>query len=112
MQTNHTDQPEKTRAEITKGRLDLERQVAARLKRPQTEVSEIVLAFLNEVGRELAKGMRIELRKFGRFEVRDHKPRVVANPHTGEPIEVPGRKAVNFRAGTALTNVVQPGVTS
>ncbi len=45
---------------------------------------------------------RIELRGFGVFEVRKRKRRVARNPRTKEPIAVPERWVVVFKASKVI----------
>ncbi|WP_420632743.1 HU family DNA-binding protein [Candidatus Palauibacter sp.] len=51
-------------------------------------------------------GEGIELRGFGTFKVRRRKPRTARNPRTGEPVEVPLRRAPVFNASRLLRDRV------
>lgn len=48
----------------------------------------------------------VTLTGFGTFEVKDRKPRVGRNPHTGEPIQIEAGKRVGFRVGKSLKQMV------
>ena len=52
--------------------------------------------------RDLAKGNRLEFRDFGVFEVRETAPRIAQNPKTLEPVEVPAKQVVKFKAGRLM----------
>lgn len=92
----------------TTGRKDLERAVAARLGKDQTEVSEVVRCFLSEIAEELTRGQRVELRRFGRWELRDHPASAQRrNPKTGAPIYIGPRRTVRFKISSNLGELVQ-----
>lgn len=40
---------------------------------------------------------KIQLQDIGIFELKEMKPRVVRNPRTGEPVEVPSKKSYKFK---------------
>jgi len=65
---------------------------------------------LDSVLEGIRKGLREEgsvtLTGFGTFEVKDRKPRVGRNPHTGEPIQIDAGKRVGFRVGKNLKQMV------
>ena len=62
--------------------------------------------FLSAVEGALSKGEKVQLVGFGTFEVRQRKAREGRNPQTGEKVKIAARKAVNFKAGTALKEAV------
>jgi len=62
----------------------------------------VVQEFMNEVVEELAKGNRLEFRGFGVFGIVKRKPRIARNPHTGEQVKVPGKRAVVFKMGRLM----------
>jgi integration host factor subunit beta len=57
----------------------------------------VIDCFLDEIINELAKGNRIELRKFGIFSPVCTKARTGRNPRTGEKIEIPAKKSAKFK---------------
>ena len=65
-------------------------------------VKSIVQNFLNEITVELSKGNRLEFRDFGVFEIKERAPRKAQNPKTLEPIYVPARRSVKFKAGRLM----------
>jgi DNA-binding protein HU-beta len=50
----------------------------------------------------LGKGERIELRRFGVFNVRPRKTGIGRNPRTGQEVSIPPGKAVRFKPGKEL----------
>ena len=54
----------------------------------------------------LEKGDRVPLVGFGTFGTSKRGARTARNPRTGATIKIPARKAVTFKAGTALKNRV------
>ena len=65
-------------------------------------VKSIVQNFLDEITVELSKGNRLEFRDFGVFEVKERAPRKAQNPKTLEPIDVPAKRSVKFKAGRLM----------
>ena len=61
-----------------------------------------VNSILETLSEALATGERIEIRGFGIFTIRYRRPRTARNPKTGEPIALPGRYALHFKAGHRL----------
>jgi integration host factor subunit beta len=67
------------------------------------EIRIIVDLFLDDIKDALVKGMSIELRGFGTFEVRLRKGRQKArNPKTGKPVSVNSHGIAAFRPGREL----------
>lgn len=62
--------------------------------------------FLDEVTTELSNGNKVELRKFGIFEVKRRAARTGRNPKTGEKVYVPEKKVVKFRVGKVMQESV------
>jgi integration host factor subunit beta len=67
-----------------------------------TTVKKIVLQFLDEITKELAKDNRIEFRDFGVFEVTERAARTAQNPRTLEKVHVPAKRTVKFKMGRNL----------
>ena len=58
------------------------------------------------IAEALEKGDRVPLVGFGTFSVSKRDARTARNPRTGETIKIAARKAITFKAGTALKNRV------
>ena len=64
----------------------------------RAEVQEAVDRILGLLADALAAGDRIELRNFGSFGLHEISARQGRNPKTGEPVAVPSKKRVHFKA--------------
>jgi len=69
------------------------------------EVSKIVQETLECITEALSKGMNVELRNFGVFELQVRKSRVGRNPNKPETdVIIPRRVVVKFKAGKEMKN--------
>ena len=69
----------------------------------QEEARTLVEAFFVTVATQLEQGQSVKLRGFGRFDLRDKKPRMGRNPkNTSETHVIPARRVVTFTAGKRL----------
>lgn len=64
-------------------------------------------AFINVVGKSLAKGDKVGLVGFGSFTVQMREARDGRNPATGAKITIPAKKVIKFRPGNDLNDVVK-----
>lgn len=69
-------------------------------------VKKIVQSFLDNVIVELGKGNRLEFRDFGVFEIKHRAARMAQNPKTLEPVQVPPKRTVKFKAGRMMQQVL------
>ena len=60
-------------------------------------------AFLEVVTDALKRGEKVTLVGFGTFSVTERAARMGINPTNKQPIEIPAKKAVKFKAGTELS---------
>jgi nucleoid DNA-binding protein len=72
----------------------------------RSETLAIIQRVLDGIIQTLVLEGRVELRNFGVFEVKKRKPRKARNPRTGEPVDVPARLVVSFKAGRAMQEQV------
>ena len=77
------------------------------LTRKEAEI--YVNTILGDIGDELARGGRVELRGFGSFTVKVRQAREGRNPRSGEPVMVPEKRAPFFKAGKELRQRVDQG---
>lgn len=86
-------------------------QLVARVARDtgltRVDVLRVLDGVLEAIGRALKKGEPVKLVDFGTFLVTRRKPRAAHNPHTGEAMRVPGRRAPRFSAGKGLRALVR-----
>ena len=69
--------------------------------------SEAVLkAFVDEVGKQLKAGEKVQLVGFGTFETSERAAREGRNPQTGATMKIAASKAPKFKAGKALKDLV------
>lgn len=72
-------------------------------KKDATEVVEVIIdTMLNT----LANGEDVELFGFGKFKLSTRKAYTARNPQTGEPIDVPEKRVVTFKAAKSLKEAV------
>ncbi|GAB4375162.1 MAG: hypothetical protein Kow0042_20340 [Calditrichia bacterium] len=63
---------------------------------------------LREILSEANPEIRIEIRDFGVFEVKETKPKPKArNPRTGQIIYVPARRKTHFKPGKLLKDILK-----
>jgi len=69
----------------------------------QHQVFDVVQRTLDQITDALAKGMDVELRNFGVFQVRLSKARVGRNPNVpGSNFAIPPRATVKFKSGKIM----------
>ena len=69
------------------------------LKKDLEKFTDIIL---DEIKRALKRGDRVELRGFGMFSTKIQKPRISRNPRTGEKVNTPEKKTINFKMSKDL----------
>lgn len=85
--------------------------VAEKTNLTQLVVQDVIQKTLDCVTQSLADGKHIELRNFGVFKVKERKSRIGRNPRTGEEVPVPARKAVVFKPGKIMKDMVAGDIT-
>ena len=86
---------------------DLAVTIAEKYGVSQDRASDIVQTFLNEMLAALKRGMHIEFRDFGVFEILVRKARVGRNPKKPDVmIVIPERKTVKFKPGKMMKLVI------
>ncbi|WP_285815316.1 HU family DNA-binding protein [Phocaeicola sartorii] len=73
----------------------------------KTDAKKAVEAFVETVSNELKEGGKVALLGFGSFSVAEKSARKGINPKTKQPIEIPARKSVKFKAGAELTEIIK-----
>ncbi len=73
----------------------------------QQKTKQIVQTVLDMIVETLVTESRIELRKFGVFEVRRRKARKARNPKTEEKVMVPEKNVVTFQPGKEMEERVR-----
>ena len=72
----------------------------------KADATKAIDATFNAIANALANGDKVPLVGFGTFDVSERAAREGRNPRTGEPVTIAARKAVTFKAGSALKDAV------
>lgn len=81
--------------------------VSAKAGLSKTDAKKAVDAFVETVSQELKAGGKVALLGFGSFSVSEKAARKGVNPKTKQPIEIAARKAVKFKAGAELNDMIK-----
>ena len=87
-------------------KVELVEAVAAAAGLTKTDAAKAIDATFAAITEALVKGDKDPLVGFGTFAVSERAAREGRNPRTGEVVKIEARKAVNFKAGTALKDAV------
>jgi len=79
--------------------------VVSRTGVTRTKAEQAVETVFEAMKNALGRGERIELRKFGVFNVKPRKTGIGRNPRTGEEVSIPPGKAVRFKPGKELQSL-------
>lgn len=88
-------------------RHELIEKVAEESRVPKYNVKLVVLSMLDCIAESLADNEPVKLSGFGIFEPVEKKERMGNNPHTGERVAIPAKRAVKFKVGAALKKTVE-----
>jgi DNA-binding protein HU-beta len=83
-------------------KLDIVNAVVNKTGVSRTKAEQAVETVFEAMKDALGKGERIELRRFGVFNVRPRKTGIGRNPRTGQEVSIPPGKAVRFKPGKEL----------
>ncbi|MBZ5644665.1 MAG: integration host factor subunit beta [Acidobacteriia bacterium] len=83
-------------------KLDIVNAVVNKTGVSRTKAEQAVETVFEAMKSALGKGERIELRRFGVFNVRPRKTGIGRNPRTGQEVSIPPGKAVRFKPGKEL----------
>ncbi len=86
-------------------KLDIVNAVVERTKVSRSKAEQAVETVFEAMKNALGRGDRIELRRFGVFNVKPRKTGIGRNPRTGEEVSIPPGKAVRFKPGKELHSV-------
>jgi nucleoid DNA-binding protein len=91
---------------MTKG--ELVDHVATTVHLSQAQTDAVLTQCLQAIIEALHAGESVDLRGFGRFQVRHRPPRTGRNPRTGETLAIPAKAVPTFTAGKAFQERVHP----
>ena len=86
-------------------KLDIVNAVVSRTGVTRTKAEQAVETVFEALKKALGRGQRIELRRFGVFNVKPRKTGIGRNPRTGEEVSIPPGKAVRFKPGKELQSL-------
>jgi DNA-binding protein HU-beta len=86
-------------------KLDIVNAVVSKAGVSRTKAEQAVETVFEAMKNALGKGERIELRRFGVFNVRPRKTGIGRNPRTGQEVSIPPGKAVRFKPGKELQSL-------
>ena len=86
-------------------KLDIVNAVVGRAGITRTKAEQAVETVFEALKQALGRGQRIELRRFGVFNVKPRKTGIGRNPKTGEEVSIPPGKAVRFKPGKELQSL-------
>lgn len=84
-------------------------EVADKCELTKAKAAEAIDAFISTISKSLSKGEEIRLVGFGTFTVVHRKATEGRNPRTGAVIKIAAANKAKFKAGKALTEVVNRG---
>jgi len=83
-------------------------QVATTVALSKSQTEAVLTQCLQAIMDALQAGESVELRGFGRFQLRHRAARAGWNPRTGETLPIPAKAVPTFTAGKAFQEHVQP----
>ena len=86
-------------------KLDIVNAVVASTNVTRNKAEQAVETVFESLKNALGQGRRIELRRFGVFNVKPRKTGIGRNPRTGEEVNIPPGKAVRFKPGKELQSI-------
>lgn len=91
-------------------KLDIVNAIVAKNNIPRGKAEQAVEGVFDAMKVALGSGRRIELRRFGVFNVKPRKTGIGRNPRTGQQVNIPPGKAVRFKPGKELQSLpASPG---
>jgi DNA-binding protein HU-beta len=89
-------------------KLDIVNAIVQKTNVSRAKAEQAVEAVFEAMKNSLGRGRRIELRRFGVFNVKPRKTGIGRNPRTGQQVSIPPGKAVRFKPGKELQSLPAP----
>ncbi len=86
-------------------KLDIVNKVVSQTNVTRTKAEQAIETVFGALKSAMGRGQRIELRRFGVFNVKPRKTGIGRNPRTGEEVLIPPGKAVRFKPGKELQSI-------
>lgn len=83
-------------------KLDIVNAIVTKTSISRAKAEQAVETVFEAMKNALGRGDRIELRRFGVFNVKRRKTGIGRNPRTGQMVSIPPGKAVRFKPGKEL----------
>jgi len=83
---------------------DLIEHMAVRAGISKASAQKALEAFMEATAESLQKGNRVSLAGFGTWSVYERSARMGRNPKTNEPLAIPTKNVIKFKASSQLTN--------
>jgi integration host factor subunit alpha len=83
-------------------KIDLVDMIYSELDIPKKECINIVEGFFDIIKDEFAKGNDVMISGFGKWSVKQKRPRIGRNPQTGEKMIIDARKVITFKPSPVL----------
>ncbi len=87
-------------------KVELVEAVAEKAGLTKADATRAIDATFEAITEALKQGDKVTLVGFGTFGVSERAAREGRNPRTGAPVQIAARKAVSFKAGSALKDSV------
>ena len=71
------------------------------------DVELAVKTLIDQIGKALSEGHRVEIRGFGSFSLHYRPPRIGRNPKTGTAVALDGKYVPHFKAGKMLRDRIR-----
>jgi nucleoid DNA-binding protein len=91
-------------------RADLIERVAAKARIPVAKAEMVLDSVLASMEKAMREGDYVEIRGFGRFDVRSYGAHTGRNPMTGDTIDVKAKRLPRFKVGKELASRVTAGL--
>ena len=88
-------------------KVELIEQVTGKTGLAKKEVEGFLETAIATIQNALKTGGKVSLMGLGTFVVTDKKARIGRNPKTGAQVQIPAKKAVKFKPGKELKEVIQ-----
>jgi DNA-binding protein HU-beta len=86
--------------------------IATKANASKAATAVLLNATLDVLSEALARGDSVQLIGFGTFSVAERSARTGRNPQTGKEIKIAAKKVARFKAGTALSSVLNKAKSS
>ncbi len=90
-------QPKGTKMK-TIGKTDLVADISANTPFTKGCVEAVIAELLDSITSYTAAGHKVQIKGFGTFQMQTWLARTARNPRTGEPVQVPERQKLTFKA--------------